>query len=238
MFKKCFSTILISVCLFLALGNSIVFASDEEVSQKDIEAIVKALKGIKFEGLWYMSYQDGEESGGTNFSRFALKRGYLTVKKDIMPWFSARLTTDISQVKDEAADTSGKIYSNYDGSVAVRIKYLYGLFKLPDKAFFTDPNIEFGMVHIPWLDYEEHVNFFRCQDTMFVERNGAFNSADTGVTFSTLLGGTIDDEYQKRVTKYYPGRYGSMAFGVYNGGGYHAGENNENKVFDKRLCYF
>ena len=220
---------------FMLNGVSIVFGSDEEVSQKDIEALVKALKGIKIEGLWYLSYQDGEENNNTNFSRFALKRGYLTIKKDIMPWLSARITTDISQVKDESTDVTGKVYSNYDGSVAVRIKYLYGQFNLSDIGFLTKPNIEFGLVHMPWLDYEEHVNFYRLQDTMFLERNHTFNSADTGITFSSLLGGTMDQDYQKRVTKYYPGRYGSVSFGVYNGGGYHASEKNDNKVFEGRL---
>jgi hypothetical protein len=225
------------VSLFLILfiaGSSIVFASDEEVSQKDIESIAKALKGFKFESLWYLSYQSGEEKDGTDFDRFALKRGYLTVKKTITPFLSARLTADITQVKDEPDSVTGKV-SNYDGSVAVRLKYLYGQFNLPDFGFLTKPNIEFGLVHMPWLDYEEHVNFYRLQDTMFVERNHTFNSADAGITFTSLLGGTIDDDYQKRVTKYYPGRYGSMSVGIYNGGGYHASEKNEDKVIEGRL---
>jgi len=125
--------------------------------------------------------------------------------------------------------------ADYDGSVAVRMKYLYGQFYLPDNSFLTKPNIEFGLVHMPWLDYEEHVNFYRLQDTMFLERNHTFNSADAGITFSSLIGGTIDNDYQKRVTKYYPGRYGSVAVGIYNGGGYHASEKNDNKVFEGRL---
>ena len=202
---------------------------------KDIEKVVNALKGFKFGLLWYLSYQNGEENNGTNFSRFAIKRGYLTVQKEFMPWFSARMTTDVTQVKDEAKDSNGKVYNNYDGSIAVRIKYAYGQFNLPDIAFLTKPFIEVGVVHMPWLDYEEHVNWYRCQDTMFIERNDTFNSADIGVTFVSLLGGTMPDDYQKKVNKYYPGRYGSMSLGIYNGGGYHASEKNENKVLEGRL---
>ena len=202
---------------------------------KDIEKVVNALKGFKFGLLWYLSYQNGEENNGTNFSRFAIKRGYLTVQKEFLPWFSARMTTDVTQVKDEAKDSNGKVYNNYDGSIAVRIKYAYGQFNLPDIAFLTKPFIEVGVVHMPWLDYEEHVNWYRCQDTMFLERNNTFNSADIGVTFVSLLGGTMDENYQKNVNKYYPGRYGSMSFGIYNGCGYHAAEKNENKVLEGRL---
>lgn len=88
---------------------------------------------------------------------------------------------------------------------------------------------------MPWLDYEEHVNWYRCQDTIFIERNSTFNSADFGLTFVSLLGGEMSEEYQRKVNNKYPSRYGSMAFGVYNGGGYHASEKNENKVLEGRL---
>ena len=234
--RKRFSVFAVSLlCLFLMAGSSIAMAADEEVSQKDIESVVKALKGFKFGLLWYLSYQDGQENNGTDFSRFAIKRGYVTVEKEFMPWFSARMTTDVTQVKDQASDSSGKIYSNYDGSIALRVKYAYGKFNLPEFAFITKPNIEVGVVHMPWLDYEEHTNYYRCQDTMFLERNGTFNSADIGITFASLLGGTMDENYRKTVNSAYPGRYGSMSFGVYNGSGYSAAEKNQNKVFEGRL---
>src|SRR4030066_461073 len=34
---------------------------------KDIEKVVKELKGFKFGLLWYLSYQNGEEKNGTDF---------------------------------------------------------------------------------------------------------------------------------------------------------------------------
>jgi hypothetical protein len=216
------------------MGVSNVFASDEDSTQKDLESIAKALKGIKFEGLWYLSYQDGQEKNGTDYSKFSLKRGYLTVKKDILPKLSARLTADISQIKDEPDSVTGKVSSD-DGSIAVRLKYLYGQYNMNDMGILTKPNVEIGLVHMPWLDFEEHVNLFRLQDTMFIERNSVFDSADTGITFNALLGGSIDEGYQKRVTKDYPGRYGSVSVGIYNGGGYHASEKNENKAIEGKL---
>lgn len=226
--KKIVALVLSLFICLVAIGSLPALAADDAVSQKDIEKLVSALKGIKFESLMYLSYQDGE-SGGNDYSKFALKRGYFTIKKTILPWFSARMTADISQVSDSAGG------NNLDGSIAMRIKYLYGQFHLPGNSFLTKPNIEFGQVHVPWLDFEEHINYFRLQDPMFIERNHIFNSADTGVTFNALLGGTMDDEYQKTVNNHYPGRYGSVSFGIYNGGGYHASEKNENKVFEGRL---
>ncbi len=125
--------------------------------------------------------------------------------------------------------------SNLDGSTAFRIKYIYGKFIAPDIAFLTKPNVEFGMVHIPWLDFEENLNYYRLQDTMFLERNNIFNSADVGLTFTSLLGGYMSDDYQKNVNSAYPGRYGSIQGGVYNGTGYHASEKNRNKVLEGRV---
>ena len=223
----------LSICLMLTVSGS-AFAAEEEVSQKDIEKVVKALKGLKFNLLWYLSYMSGEGSDvggaagdGIDRNKFAIKRGYVRITKELMPWFDAHITFDTTQasIKD----------SKLSDSIQVRIKYAYGKFKLPDFAFMTKPFIEAGVVHMPWLDFEEHVNFYRAQDTMFLERNKTFNSADFGITFVTLLGGEMNDDYKKNVNSYYPGRYGSMSVGIYNGGGYHAAEKNDNKAIEGRL---
>ena len=203
---------------------------------KDLDKIAKALKGFNFGLLYYLSYQNGETGdmdNGTGYSQFVIKRGYFRVTKELLPWFDAHMTLDVTTVKDP--EETGDAPNNLDGSIAMRIKYLYGKFKLPDFAFFTKPFVEVGAVHMPWLDFEEHINFYRLQDTMFIERNDNFNSADIGITFVTLLGEEMPKEYQEKVSSYYPGRYGSMSFGLYNGGGYHASEKNQNKPFEARL---
>ena len=178
----------------------------------------KGLKGLSIGGSWFLSSQYHTES---EQNAFLIRRAYLDIKKKINPWFSARITPDAHQ--------------NDEGDMAVRLKYLYGKFNLPDLAIFTKPNIEIGLVHMPWLDFEQKHNHYRMQDKMFVERIGTFNSADVGLTFATLLGGQMDEAFRKRVNSKYPGRYGSLALGVYNGGGYHAEENNDNKVLEGRL---
>ena len=201
---------------------------------KDLGMLVKQLKGIKFGLLWYLSYMngDGKDVGGSagdgiDRNRFAVKRGYFRFTKEFMPWFDGHITFDVTQasIKD----------SSLSDSVQVRLKYIYGKFKLPDLAFLTKPNFEVGLAHMPWLDYEEHTNYYRLQDTMFIERNGVFNSADFGVTFTSLLGGEMPKEYQEKVNSHYAGRYGSVQGGIYNGGGYHASEQNKNKVLEGRL---
>jgi len=50
-----------------------------------------------------------------------------------------------------------------------------------------------------------------------------------------LLGGEIDEKYQKEVNSKEAGKYGSFAIGLFNGGGYHAIEQNSNKTIETRL---
>jgi polyhydroxyalkanoate synthesis regulator phasin len=201
---------------------------------KDLEFIAKQLKGIKFGLLWYLSYMNGEgkdvggsAGDGVDKNRFAIKRGYFRFTKEFTPWFEAHITTDVTQASIPNSSLSD--------SIQVRIKYAYGKFKLPDLAFFTKPTIEVGVVHMPWLDFEENLNWYRCQDTMFIERNGIFNSADIGINLVSLFGGLMSEEYQNKVNSAYPGRYGSMSLAVMNGGGYSASEQNQNKVLEGRF---
>jgi hypothetical protein len=183
---------------------------------------VPTYPSVKLGALWYLSYQDGESSGA-DYSKFVIKRGYINVDATVSSFMSARITPDVTQ------DSSGDI--------KMRLKYAYAKFQRTSLGYITKPFAEVGIVHMPWLDYEEHINAYRMQDTMFMERNELFNSADFGVTFAGLLGQELPEDYQKTVSKDSPGRRGSFAFGVYNGGGYHASEQNSNKAIEGRLSY-
>jgi hypothetical protein len=115
------------------------------------------------------------------------------------------------------------------------LKYAYGQFDWQWDGLIRKPYVEWGVSHMPWLDFEEHINRFRMQDTMFMERNGLFNSADIGVLFGGNLGGDMPEEFKKNVQNHYAGRWGSFGVGIYNGGGYHAAEKNTNKALEGRL---
>jgi len=182
---------------------------------------VKIFEKIKVGTLWYLGYAVGE-AGGESYNKEYVGRGYLTLKFKPVKWFQPRVTLDTHQ--------------DDHGDFKVRLKYMYGKFVIPiETPYVTEPNIEFGLVHGPWFDYEEHINWYRMQGTMFIERNKTLNSADAGFTVATLLGEKLDKRYQEEVSPKYPGKWGSLAFGMYNGGGYHAEENNENKVFESRI---
>lgn len=204
----------------IAVAGVIMAQAPRLSAAEEGTALPKGIDNLEIGALWYLSYQNGE-SAGNAYNRFTVKRGYIDFKKQMAPWLEARITPDVHQ--------------DALGDMKVRLKYAYAKFKMPTKGIVCKPWLEFGQVHMPWLDFEEHINYYRLQDTMFAERNKNFNSSDFGATFGALLGGEIDKGYQKAVSNKYPGRYGSFAFGVYNGGGYHAVEQNENKAIEGRL---
>jgi hypothetical protein len=213
---------IIAAAALLTLGGTGVAGAEEQGMDNGLP---EALRGLKVEVLAYVDYSSGEigKAGDMqdNYNRFRLTRGYLTVQKAIQSWLGARLTTDIHQ--------------DSDGSWLTRVKYLYAELKPNDLGLLTGMKSEIGQGHIPWLDFEEHINPYRCQGTMAIERAGVFNSADLGVSLRGSFGGKLDDAKKRTGNSHYDGRYGSWHAGIYNGGGYHAAENNENKVIEGRL---
>ena len=196
----------------------------DEIQDKQL-AVPKALKGLGVEMLGYIDYSNGESPepnhGTEDLNRFTITRGYVTVKKEIKPWLHARVTMDAHQ--DDVEDFK------------MRLKYYYAELRPPDFGFLTDMKSEIGMGHMPLLDFEEHINPYRMQGTMPIERAGTFNSADIGVSLRGYFGGKLEEAEEKTGSHYYDGKYGSWHLGVYDGSGYHAKEHNSNKPFEARL---
>jgi hypothetical protein len=199
-----------------------VFGSEKEEEEASSEFEQK----VDFSGLFYIAYEHGEREG-EEFGNFALNRAYLTAEADILPFLSGRITLDTNQ------DLEG----DGRGDMEVRLKYAFAKFDFGDWRIFHKLNLEAGIVHMVWLDFEEHINLYRMRSPMFMERSGIFNSADFGLTLGGALGPELNEEYRERVNSKYSARHGSFAVGVYNGGGYHGVEVNSNKAVEGRLTY-
>ena len=177
-------------------------------------------QNTEISGQWFLVFNNASE-----INQFALKRGYFTIKTKMDDVFSVRYTQDITLDK-EGGDA---------GNVEIRLKYLYLKIKLDQFDLLKNSHLELGLVHRPWLDFEQNVNKYRVQGKMFLERYSIISSADFGIFYKGLIGGKIDKEYQTTVTNHNPGEYGSFAIGFHNGGGYHAIEQNNNKTLEGRL---
>lgn len=206
------------ILIFLLSISSLLFAQENE-QQNKLNALID---NTRISGQWFLAH---EYNITEDINQFKLKRGYFTFKTRLNDKFSVRYTQDIT-LDEEGEDA---------GNVEMRLKYLYIAMDPFDKGFFDHFQAEFGLIHRPWLDYEQSINPYRVQGRMFAERYHMLNSADFGIAFSGLIGGKMDKEYQKNIDKKHPGRYGSYAFGVYNGPGYHAAEVNNNKTVEGRL---
>jgi hypothetical protein len=205
------------VTCYLMIAN-FVFGQDADPQTKK-----SVLDGIKIGGEWFVGYFY-DKNDGVSKNDFAIKRGYITIAKEFNKKFSARLTQDISV--DQEGDGIGDI--------ELRIKYAYAKYNFGDFWFLTNPSLEFGVVHRPWLSFEQKINRYRVQGRMFFERVGLVSSADYGLYFETLFGGKISEDYQKNVNKSFPGKYGSLGVGIYNGGGYNKLEYNKSKNIEMR----
>jgi len=179
-----------------------------------------------FEGEWFFGYRYSDLKE-TEINQFSLKRSYITFKHSFDERFDFRFTQDIT------LDTEG----DDAGNIETRLKYCYLNVNLEDFSFVAEPYVEVGLVHTPWIEFEQKINPYRVQGTMFLDRTGILNSADFGFTFGGLFGGVINEEYRKNVSSQYPGKYGSFAIGVYNGTGYHSIEKNRNKTIEGRFTF-
>lgn len=224
------------VVLFTA---GFLFGQQDSISEKKSEKKAEGIligNAVTMSGHWFIAYRDGysqshaDESSSSRLheSGVVLKRSYFTLKKELNDVFSVRYTQDIT------IDTEG----DDAGNVETRMKYLYLKVKPRiHSKIFTGLWLEGGMVHRPWLDYEQKINTYRVQDNMAIERNKLFNSADFGLTIGGNIGPKMDKQFLKEVNGAMPGKYFSYSLGIYNGGGYSGSEKNTNKVVAGRFSF-
>ncbi len=208
--------------------------AEQEKEKRSI--LPKALEGLSIGGVAYIDYSAGTK-GGESFNEFSLKRGYLNIKKDITTWLKTRITPDVTLIEKKVKVGSEEGDNPQKGDISLRMKYYYVDLLLQDYGLLTDNDLRAGLAQIPWLDFQEAINIYRLQGTMFQERFGNFNSADVGLGLLGNFGGKLSKDLQETVgyPSPYSGRYGSYHVGVYNGGGYHATEDNQNKVIEGRI---
>ena len=213
------------VALALVVGLTAALAAVESRSafaqQRDAEDRRPPwTERIELGGLFYLSYQDGND-GGNDYSRWRIKRGHIDLRADLLPALRARFTTDVKH------DATGEISS--------RVKFAYAEFYRELVGLLRQVWLELGQVRLPWIYFEESVYRYRLQDGTFMDRLGLASSADRGLTFGGLIGPELPLRYQERVSPRLPGRWGSFALGVYEGGGFTVSEENTNKVAQARL---
>src|SRR6266849_2371090 len=142
-------------------------------------------------------------------SSFNITRSYINVTGNLNHWISFRITPDISRETSATASLSG--------SQLFRLKYAYAQFNLDDWTTHGSW-LRLGVQQTPYVDYTEGIYRYRFQGTIFPERTGFLSSADAG------FGGHWN----------FPGNYGDLHGGFYNGENYNKAEVNNQKAFQFR----
>jgi hypothetical protein len=154
--------------------------------------------------LSYLQY-DAELKNRDDYNNFDVTRAYLNINAQVSKNVRFRFTPDIRRIND----------GSLSGSLVLRVKYAFAQFdNITPRAW-----IRLGAHQTPWLDFEEGINRYRVQGTMFSEREALIpGSSDFGASYFTPL----------------PGGYGEVHAGVYNGEGFGQPEANKYKSVQMR----
>jgi hypothetical protein len=153
-------------------------------------------------------YQLKDTAGSQN--NFDVTRGYVNVIGKFSGGLYTRVTVDLFSVAASAGN-------NDAGSYSYRLKYAYAAYT-PGKSVLT---YKLGMLHTPWLDWEEALWDYRMQGQMAIERAGYLTSSDLGIGID---GKIKDDKVNFQVT-------------LVNGEGYHGGVGDKRKDLQARLSW-
>lgn len=116
-------------------------------------------------GQFQYDLQDSIGAAGLNAGKqnqFSIKRAYINVIGRFGGGLQTRITADIAP-----AGAGNQVY---------RLKYAYAAWTPTG----SDLTYKFGIIHTPWLDWEENLWDYRMQGTMATERTGYATSADFG----------------------------------------------------------
>lgn len=140
---------------------------------------------------------------------FNVGRAYINVTGNISHLFSFRITPDITRESGTG--------SSLQGSLDYRLKYAYGQLNL-DTWMTKGSWVRLGEQQTPWVDFAESVYRYRFQGTVFADREGLLSSSDFG----------LSGRYN------FPGNYGDVHVGLYNGETYTKPEANDQQAIQIR----
>lgn len=155
---------------------------------------------VTVSGVTYSQYLYQLKDTANHVNNFNVTRAYVNVLGKFSGGVTTRVTTDVF--------TSGT-------SLAVRLKYAYVAYT-PNNSPLT---AKFGLIHTPWLDWEESLWDYRMQGSMALDRNGFLTSADFG---AGVDGKAKDDRVNAQVT-------------LVNGEGYGGGPGDQRKDVEARI---
>jgi len=150
-------------------------------------------------------YQLKDSLGLGHQNNFSVQRAYINVIGRFAGGVQTRVTADILPAPSAVSATQ----------TVVRLKYAYAAWTPTGSAL----SYKLGLLHTPWLDWEEALWDYRMQGTMALDRNGYATAADFG---AGIDGKWKDDQVNGQLT-------------VVNGEGYSGGTGDKRKDVQARV---
>lgn len=205
-----------SVPKFLRLLPGVLLLPAALAAQTAPPPAVPSIKvgAVIFSDLTLQQQPKTTDVDGNSVSRtsFNITRSYVNVTGNLTKRIAFRITPDI--VRESGTGSS------ISGSYTYRLKYAYGQVNLDEwapKGSFA----RFGMQQTPYIDYLESVYTYRFIGPTFADREGFATSSDLGISGRYV----------------FPGEYGDIQAGVYNGEGYAKAETNDQKSAQARVSF-
>ena len=195
------NTFLRSISAAMALGASAVLPVAAQQAA--------APPAVTVGGVVYTQYQydlkDSTDAAGKSYgnqNQFSIQRAYINAIGRFGSNFVGRITLDLAPTGAAA-------------NQAIRLKYAYGQYT-PDGSSLS---YKFGLIHTPWLDWEETLWDYRMQGNVALDRNKYLTSSDFG---AGIDGKFNNDQVNAQLT-------------VVNGEGYSGGTGDAGKDIQARV---
>src|SRR5689334_1865262 len=151
---------------------------------------------VTVSGVSYAQYGYLLKDTANHVNNFDITRAYVNLIGRFAGGVGARVTLDVNRPAG-------------DNSLRYRLKYAYATYTPVNSAL----TFKLGMIHTPWLDWEEALWDYRMQGQMALERGGYMSSSDFG------LG--VDGNWKKDLV--------NAQFGIYNGENYNKAPGDQRK---------
>ena len=123
--------------------------------------------------LVYTQYVYQLKDSVNHFNNFDITRAYVNVLGRFAGGVTTRVTVDVQRF-----GTGGNTaITNPDNSLRLRLKYAFATYT-PQGSPIT---YKAGLIHTPWLDWEEALWDYRVQGAMAMDRAGYMSAGDYGV---------------------------------------------------------
>src|SRR5437764_26785 len=167
-----------------------------------------------FADYTYQQSPETKDADGNTIhnSAFNVSRTYINLTGNLNHLLAFRLTPDIARETGSGSSLSG--------SLDFRVKYAFAQLNLDDWTTHGSW-VRFGIHQTPFVDYTENIYRYRFQGPIFEDRVGLLSSSDAG------LSGHWN----------FPGNYGDVQAGFYNGENYNHVETNNEKGFMIRSTF-